>query len=205
MAKSTQKKEIIDLPAMKIQNLEVTLIGDSPLITHKWSEKAKKAMRDKQGGKATQKKDPKDPEQDYQDAIHRDEDGDYAFPSIGFKAAAVTACTSLDMTKVAARQTFHVDEEYVKIKGDDPVMREDMVRIGQGTADLRYRPEYKNWYTILRVTYNASVMTAEQVINIFNVAGFGVGVGEWRPEKNGANGRFHVANSLEVQELGLAT
>jgi len=204
MAKSTQKSEVIDLPAMKIERLEITVIGDSPLITHKWSEKAKKAMLDKQMGKATQKKAPKDPEQDFADAIHRDADGDYAFPTIGFKAAAVTACTSLDMTKVAARQTFHVDGEFVKIMGGDPIMREDMVRVGQGTADLRYRPEYTNWYATLKVTYNSSVMSAEQVINIFNVAGFGVGVGEWRPEKNGSNGRFHVGTIAEATEMGLA-
>jgi hypothetical protein len=29
-------------------------------------------------------------------------------------------------------------------------------------------------------------------VNLFNVAGFAVGVGEWRPERDGSNGMFHV-------------
>jgi len=97
------------------------------------------------------------------------------------------------MTKVAARQSFHVLGDMAQIDGDAPVMREDMVRIGMGTADLRYRGEFRQWRTTFKVAFNAGVMSAEQVINAFNVAGFGVGVGEWRPEKDGQNGRFHVA------------
>lgn len=33
---------------------------------------------------------------------------------------------------------------------------------------------------------------AEQIVNLFNVAGFACGVGEWRPSKDGSFGTFHV-------------
>jgi len=191
----------ISIPDIRTEVMEITVIGDSPLMVHKWSEKAKKMMLDKQRGVPTQKKPPKDPQQDFQDAIHYDDDGDYAFPTIGFKASAVTACTSLDMQKVAARQAFHMEGEWVKIISDPPEMDESMVRIGQGTADLRYRPKYQNWAAKFKVVYNANVLTAGQILNVFNTAGFGVGIGEWRPEKNGSYGRFHVANKAEADAL----
>ena len=47
------------------------------------------------------------------------------------------------------------------------------------------------------MVYNASAVSPEQIINYFNIGGFGVGVGEWRPEKDGQWGRFHVATDGE--------
>ena len=192
----------VTLPPLQIASVSVTLIGDTPLIVHRWSEKAKKQMLDKQMKKATAGKEAKDPERDFRESLYVLEDGTYGFPIIGFKAAAVTACTSIgSMTKVAARQAFHVDGEFAVIEGDEPQMREDMVRVGMGTADIRYRGEFKNWWTTITVKYNANVMSAEQILNLMQTAGFAVGVGEWRPEKDGQYGRFHVATAAEMKAI----
>ena len=95
----------VTLPPLKIETVNVTLIGDTPLIVHRWSEKAKKQMLDKQMKKASPGKEAKDPERDFRDSLYVLEDGRFGFPIIGFKAAAVTACTSIgSMTKVAARR-----------------------------------------------------------------------------------------------------
>lgn len=192
----------IDLPKLSISRMDVTLIGDTPLIMHKWSEKAKKEMLDKQMKKAKLAKEAKDPERDFEESIYRMPDGQPCFPVIAFKAAAVTACTSIgNITKVAARQAFHIDGEWALISGSEPRMREDMVRIGMGTADIRYRGEFFPWFTTLTIAFNDRVMSAEQILNMLNTAGFGVGVGEWRPEKDGQYGRFHVANESEVASV----
>src|SRR5262249_15901195 len=99
--------------------------------------------------------------------------------------------------KVAARQAFHVVGELVQIHGE-PEMREDMVRVGMGAADIRYRAEFKQWKVCLSIRYNARVLTDEQIINLFNTAGFAGGVGEWRSEKDGSFGLFHVAMNDEI-------
>jgi hypothetical protein len=191
--------ETIELPKLNKTKIDITLIGDSPLICHRWSEKAKKQMLDKQMKKAKQGKEAKDPEEDFRQSLYKHPDGGYGFPVIGFKAAAITACTSVEgITKVMARQAFHVDGELVKLIAGEPEMREDMVRVGMGTADIRYRGQFWPWATTITVTYNANVLSAEQIANLFNTAGFGVGVGEWRPEKDGQNGRFHVATAEEM-------
>ena len=70
-----------------------------------------------------------------------------------------------------------------------------MVRVGMGTADLRYRGEFANWSADLTVKYNANgPFSLEAIVNIINAGGLICGVGEWRPEKDGQNGMFHIAN-----------
>jgi hypothetical protein len=185
--------QMIELPKLDIRLLDMHIISDAELIVHHWSEKAIKEMLDKQMGVPTAGKEPKNPKRDYEAAFYYHPDGGYGFPAIAFKCAAVEACTSLgkSVTKVQARQAFHVVGELVKIEGT-PHMRQDMVRLNGTTADVRHRPGFTEWSTQLTVRYNARVLTAEQVVNLFNAAGFAVGVGEWRSERDGSFGLFHV-------------
>lgn len=201
----------IELPPLNIETLSVPLVGDSPLIVHAWSEKAIRAMADKQQKKASAGREAKDPWADFVGSLYwldtkpekpTEEDIEtarFGFPAIAFKTAAVTACTSIGgVTKIAARQAFHVEGEFVEIKGGAPSMRQDVCRVGMGTADLRYRGEFSPWSVDLTVKFNANLMSAAQVVNLFQTAGFAVGVGEWRPERDGPYGRFHVAANGEA-------
>lgn len=190
----------IKLPDLDIRLTDLYLMGDTPLICHAWSEKAKKMILDKQTGVASAGREHKNPEQDFKDSLYSFPGGGYGFPAIAFKSSAVSACTSLGkaITKVAARQAFHVMADdpmtgLVKLVGK-PEMRDDMVRVGMGTADIRFRGQFFPWSCNLRIRYNARVLSFEQIANIFNTAGFAVGVGEWRSEKDGGYGQFKVGN-----------
>lgn len=206
MARATKIKEQnqtltteleVRIPSINLRNMRMTLVGTSPLIMNRWSEKAKKQILDKQMKQAKQGKEAKNPEQDYRNSIYHMPEGGYGFPTIAFKAAAVSACRFSDGTKMTfARGAFHIDGEYAQIVGE-PSPREDMVKIGMGIADIRYRGEFQDWKAILNITYNANALSEEQIVGLFNLAGFGVGVGEWRPEKNGQFGRFKV-ESIEA-------
>ena len=199
----------IDLPEFKIQNLSITLVGDTPLIVHAWSHKAKQEMLDKQMKKAKQAKSAKDPWMDYCESLYwlggmpakpdqkHIDAARFGFPTVAFKAAAVRAANDAGMKMTEARRAFHIDGELIEIAGS-PRMREDMVKIGMGTADIRYRGEFSPWSAELLVKFNSHIISAEQIINLFELAGFGVGIGEWRPEKNGSFGRFHVAREGEI-------
>lgn len=189
-----QDSQEVKLAGLAVQRIRLRLVGTSPLIVHKWSEKAKKQMLDKQMGRASQGKAKKDPDQDYREALYIREDGSYGFPAVAFKAAAVRAGTYCDMKMIFLRGAFHVEGDLVHIEGE-PEKREDMVRVGMGTADIRYRPEFKKWATELNIVYNNRALTDEQIVNLFEIAGFAVGVGEWRPEKDGQFGRFEVEGS----------
>lgn len=201
MPSATQKAaapSAIAIPPIEIKSYSFRLEGDSPLIVHAWSDKAKKEMLDKQMGKARGKKEPKDPDGDYEAAFYRMPNNAPGFPTIAFKAAAVNAARQVEgLTMTFLRGAFHAIGELVEIEGE-PTMREDTVRVGMGTADLRYRPEFKVWAVNLIIRLNTRSMTLAQLIHLLNQAGFSVGVGEWRPEKDGRNGMFHVASYQEV-------
>lgn len=203
MASATPKAtepSVIEIPPIEVRTYVFRIIGDTPLICHAWSAKAKQEMLDKQMGKARGKKEAKKPEQDYEGAFYRLPDGTAAFPTIAFKAAAVNAARQVEgLTMTFLRGAFHTVGELVAIEGT-PHMREDMVRVGMGTADIRFRPEWLEWAIDLIVRLNTRSLTLEQLIHLFNQAGFSVGVGEWRPEKDGRNGMFHVEGVQEVSE-----
>ena len=204
----------IELPPLALETVDIVLIGTSPLICHAWSEKARKAMADKQQKKATKGREAKDPFREFADSLYwltpkpdKIEGGDieaakFGFPAIAFKTAAVDACTSTGaVTKVSARQAFHVLGEMVEIIGAPPSMREDVARVGMGTADLRYRGEFDRWGARVRVQINTAVISTEQTVNLFNLAGFAVGIGDWRPQRDGPYGRFRVASAGELEKL----
>lgn len=196
------KPALIEIPALNIRTMELTIVGDSPLVVHRWGEKAKAMITQKQQKKAKQAKEARNPTAEFEEALYRlPNGGGFGWPSIGLKAAAVNACSHIDgMTKVVARGAFHIDGELVKIDSPNPpVMREDMVRIGMGVADIRYRPEFNPWSITFTVKYNTDLVSPEQIANLFNVAGFGVGIGENRPQKNGSWGRFHVATDVDTK------
>ena len=217
--------EIIVIKPVEKVTAEITIVGESPLIVHAWSEKAKREMLDaQQGKKSGKKKGFKNPvadfirsmywldgtphipngaseeeaEQIFHDAIAKG--ARFGFPAVAIKKAAVSAAYRQGITKdkVSANGSFWLnginDVEFVEIESDEPpVMREDMVKIGMGTADIRYRGEFRNWKCRCRISYlKDGVFSLENIISMINLGGFCCGLGEWRTEKGGISGAFRV-------------
>ena len=122
----------------------------------------------------------------------------WGFPVGAIKMAGNAAAYRLGWVKnqMGLRGSYFLKSAYgdlAEIEGAVPVMREDLVRVGMGSADLRYRGEFDNWSMNLVLEYNASGdMTLEQIINVINAGGYVCGLGEWRPERDGDNGRYHI-------------
>jgi len=201
MAKVAKKENIgIELPKLDLQTMEVTLIGDSPLIVHAWSEKSKKMISDKQAGKAKNKKhEIRQPEEEYEAAKHISVSGWDGFPAAGFKAAMIRGAKMIGMVMKDTQTAFFINADcdqtqLVKINGESR-MRTDMVRVGMGSSDIRYRPEYPEWDAELNIEFNEGIISIDQIHQLVKAAGYGCGVGEMRPEKGKFNyGRFKLAN-----------
>jgi hypothetical protein len=207
---STSDRLLVEIRPLRIKRTRVTIQGTSPLIMHAWSQKAIDMIANKQGKKATGPKEAKIPKDEFNLARYRIDENTDGIPTVAIKSCAVEAGVALGVFKTTLRKAFFVcpdGEELVPIKckprsSGDPaavitssgaMMRRDMVKVGMGTADVRYRPEYKDWSCTFPVEYNEDLLSAEILFNLFNVAGYSIGLGEWRPERNGLYGRFKVA------------
>lgn len=217
MATKKAATEVIEIRPIEIKKVTIRIVGDTPLIMHAWSEKAKRMMLEAQMGVAKgKKKEAKNPVDDFIRSMYwltpMPEDGTmesfeeaiangarFGFPVTAFKQAAISAAYRMGWAKdkMSMRGTFFIDSDengMIEIHSDTPEMREDMVKVGMGTADIRYRGEFKNWYADLTISYNANGQySLENIVNIINAGGYVCGVGEWRPERDGQNGMFHVA------------
>jgi hypothetical protein len=203
-----QASAAIVIDSIGAETLLVPIVGTSPLIVHKFSAKAKQAMLDAMQGRKSPKQ-PKDPQAEYDQAFYRLKDGRPGFPVTAFKMATVAGArfygTSVTMT--ALRSSLFTRGE----PGDDgtqmcviegePVMREDVVRVGRGGTDLRYRPMFTEWSTTLTVTYVTSMLTRGSLLSLIDAGGLGVGVGEWRPERDGDFGTYRIDPTRDVQVL----
>ena len=213
-----KKEELLEIRPIEIQKVNLRIVGDAPLIMHAWSEKAKRMMLEAQMGLAKgKKKEPKNPVEDFIRSMYwlteMPEDmteeafgeavsngARFGFPVTAFKQAAISAAYRMGWAKdkVSLRGAFFIDGDengMIEIHSDPPKMREDMVKVGMGTADIRYRGEFANWYADMTISYNTNGnYSLENIVNIINAGGYICGVGEWRPEKDGQYGMFHVAN-----------
>jgi hypothetical protein len=193
------------------------LVGDTPLITHAWSEKAKREMLAKQVKATKGGKDARDPQADFVSSLYDMGDGSYGFPATGVKncilssahkdkgiaRSAVMGALWIDAEMVRTRPALAsaiCDMPLIRIYGSKPEMREDMVKIGAGlnkTANLAYRAQFTVWALRITGKVKTTILTPEALLFLIQESGFGSGVGEWRNERKGMFGSFHLANPEE--------
>lgn len=199
--------KFVEIERLETRVMLVPIIGTAPLIVHRFSEKARKQMLDAMQG-VKKVKEYKNPQEEFDAAFYRFHDGRFGFPSIAFKDCAVSAARYYNgVTMVQLRQVIFINgelgvdgQQLVEIDGEGElaIMREDVVRVGMGGTDLRYRPQFTNWRTTLRVRYVASQLSQDSVLSLVDAGGTGVGVGEWRPERGGDMGTFTIDQDREL-------
>jgi len=194
----------INIDRIAAETLRVPILGTTPLIVHRFSEKAKRQMLDAMQGRKNPKS-IKNPEEEYEAAFYKFKDGGYGLPITAFKQATVggarfySGVTMRELKQyVFFRGEVGVDGQSLARINGQPRMREDVVRVGRGGTDLRYRPEFVEWRTDLLVTYVTSSLTKQSVLSLIDAGGMGVGVGEWRPERDGDFGTYRIDPDLTV-------
>jgi len=197
------KQEQVVIERAKITRLKVRIVGTSPLVIHKFSKKAREKMKAAMSTPANQKKskatrEPRDFENDFQEARHVAGDGWDGIPAAGFRSAMVDACrlTGLPMTKAKIgvfiiADGFDADDgtPLVKIDGNAAEKLESLVRNDGGSADIRIRPMYREWAATLTIEFDEAVISAGSVINLLDRAGRQVGICEGRHFSKDSNGQ----------------
>ena len=210
MKKKETEKEVV-LQPVKIKEVEITIIGTSPLIVNNFSTKSQQQILDSQMKVAKKEKEARNPIEDFMRACYwltpmpeefteesfdkaLKEGARFGFPAKGIKASIVSGAFRNKMTpdKVSLQGAFLIPEELIEIKYEDLEMRQDYVRIAHGGTDVRFRPEFKNWSMTFKMLYNENAYSLEQILNFINLGGFSCGLGEMRVEKGGNNGAYKV-------------
>lgn len=194
----------ISIPDVESQKMDIWVIGDTPLLCHKFSESMIQEILDKQTGDKPTKigRKPKDPEQEYIDSMYYLPNGEYGFPAANFKQSVVGACRNVDgLSMVRAKTLFFVLGDILKLYGN-PRMRRDVVRLNGKSADIRFRGEFPKWAIKLSIKMAVGGLSPTQMAGLLQLAGQTQGVGDWRPEKGGSMGMYHVGSEEEVSALG---
>jgi len=201
----------------KFTQFKTWIVGDTPLITHAWSEKAKREMLQKQVKATKAGKDARDPQSDFVSSLYEMSEGVYGFPATGVKNCILSAAhkdkgiartgvmaalwINADMVRVRPALAGAIcDMPLIRIYGTPPEMREDMVKIGAGlnkTANLAYRAQFTVWAMRVTGRFNPAIVSEEALAFLIAESGFSSGVGEWRIERKGMFGAFHLADTTE--------
>ena len=198
--KKKTKKKFIEIPPPDLRIVQMTLIGDAPLMVNNFGKKSEQELADKDGNLPKPKRGPRDIQAEYESSFYRMGKNKYGIPASGIKKAAVSACRFVEGVPMAtALGAFFIlgdDNNLVEVISKPPRMDTRIVRIGKfpnKIPQLRYRGIFDSWKVTFKVRYNAGIISPAQLLHLYELAGFSIGVCEYRPEKGGTLGRFHVA------------
>lgn len=194
---------VIQQPTVLSVCLEIQ--GTAPLIQNNFSQKSIEEMLRKHMGISTQRE-PKKPSECVRNATIFNTQGQVSVPPAGIKKSMLTASTQLKtFKKTQLRTAIYVRGGSIPITYARMVPRMDMVRTSgmARTPDVRFRPMFEEWKARVEIEF-ADTIGVQSVVDLLNRAG-SVGLGEWRPEKDGSFGTFvvsrHIVDPAEIAEV----
>lgn len=185
--------EAVSLPAIKKQRMEITLKGVTPYLANRFPPSARDEIEKKQQHGARQPRGARQPDIEREESVHLTRDGQPGLLASSVKKALVAAAPDVEMEKTFVRRALHVVGDVLPLafKEKLPVVHD--ARLQGRTAHPVYRFAFVDWSCRVTILFNGATISSAQIANLVNSAGFGVGVGAWRPEKSGSHGMFEVA------------
>ena len=148
-------------------------------------------------GRSKRKREARDFEKDYREAMHISEDGWNGIPAASFRSAMIDACRLVGFKMTHAKLAIFVKQDGLDIDEGTPLIRiltgkpeqhVGHVRNETGVVDIRSRPMWRKWSARLVIDYDADVFQAQDIANLLARAGAQVGVGEGRPNSKKSHG-----------------
>lgn len=195
----------VKIPPLSLETAKLTLVGDTPLLVNRFDEKSKVQIEEGKKSKTPKEKRQFDkPEDQFLRSLYpmgkRGGKPIYGIPVSGIKNTAASATRYVEgLNSVFVKGSFHIMEDnLVEIQGSEPRMDSRFVKVGpfgNKKPSPRYRGIFDKWKVTFTIKYNKSVISLDQIVHLFENAGFSIGLCEYRPEKGGNLGMFHVARS----------
>lgn len=192
---SGNPRERVVIAPPKFQSAVVEIVGTTPLVLHKFSQKVQDKIKETQEAGQQAKKGrtraARDFSESYEGARHIAVAGWDGIPASAFRNALISACRTVGFKMTLAKLSLFVkpdgfDEQgtpLVKITKGEPHMDVRPGRNANGSIDLRARPMWpEGWRARPTLRWDADQFSANDVINLLSRAGAQVGVGEGRPD-----------------------
>lgn len=202
LQKRQDKAEEMQIEMLKQGEATFWIVGQSPLLTNRVSEKAKRELlgankKTKAEQRATLKKDPYC---EFEDSFERFDDPKaptlIAFLGSAFKRAITDVAVDIEgAVKAEIGRLTYVVEDKVPVWGV-PVIRSAVVRNSDinRTPDIRTIAAIPAWATRISVRFTMPKINIKVLTNLLGNAGNTIGIGDGRPQKGKlAFGRFRVA------------
>lgn len=202
------KKDVIELKPLGNRFMEVTIVGDSDIILNKMNDVSTRQLIDKRKDKAKDlgkinvweciitsmhwlNNKPTDfSEEGLKKALTENAP---CITDFGLKKSFGDAVVRNEIdkykTKFDAGVNLMSKGGLVPIKFTEHFIDEKLMSPKKGSPVLVYINRFSGWKATFTVSYMESVYSAEQIINIINLAGFGLGIGSGR---SSGFGRYHV-------------
>lgn len=202
----------VQIAPPNIKTATFTIRGLSPLVIHRFSQKAKNMMLDtmKAGSTARGKKkrEPLDELATFNASRYISKDGWDGFNVASVRCALISACRLVGFKMTLAKLSVFVEEDgrdkdepqfgLIRILDAKPVMQQDIARVETGQAYVTIRAAYHDWRAKIRIRFDADQFTVQDVSNLLSRVGAQVGIGEGRPDsKNSCGmgwGTFEIVN-----------
>lgn len=199
MTKAAVTQAVAIKPA-NIQTAEFRIKGTAPYVQARFSGKAMQSMMSRMAAGSTANKSRAKPardfDDDYKQAMHVSTEGWHGIPAGAFRQAMISACRLVGFKMTLAKlSVFVAADGFDQIDGIPLIRLEgtperiDMaVRNATGVADIRVRPMWRDWSSVVRIKYDADQFTLQDVTNLLQRVGMQVGIGEGRPDSRESAG-----------------
>lgn len=207
------KKTETNIDVLKVTNSSMTfnIVGTTPMILHRMSEKVMRELLMPKGKKTAVEKASSlkhNPIEEFRDApyIDENENGPTLIQQLStcFKNAIKGAALDLPgANKSQIGRLTWVNGERIPIYGIPEIFcsvtrSSDMNR----TPDVRTRAIIPEWAAQITVSFVTPILREQAIANLLASAGITQGIGDWRPQKgSGTYGQFEIVDADDPRLL----
>jgi len=187
----------VNLKKLDIKTIVLTIVGDSPYMPEPM-DMAVAERYNKKKSKQSYSKDDISEEEKVKAKFYYTEDEKYGIPSRAIYNSMIRASSYLFDIKQGGMRNI---KEGVTLVGDVLPLKYKNLKVAthwgrtsgmKGSPRKIMRNAFEDWSVEVTIQFNKANLSAEQIINVLNWAGFHIGVGGFRKEKTGNFGAFHI-------------
>lgn len=190
-----------------MKSFDVTIKGTTPLLQHRFGEAA-----EGDSGKATRRVAIKNeaPREQAEKACYRDDDGTLYFPGAAIARLLREAGGGHKQRGSRKSLKFILPAAVLVLDDVVPLFNANDKKAKEFEVDsrpvvipstkgriMRHRPRLDEWSAKFRLRVNETVLDADIVQQLLVEGGQQIGIGDFRPEKGGPFGTFHVVEWRE--------